>query len=456
MRHWILACAVCLVADPFAAGQHRAQGLPDVRDLLRLPDADKLPPPPPEPSRDDRLDAFRKLRITDEDAARIRQLIGHLDAPVYKDRQKATTALLAEGPRALPLLHQALAGATLEKRTRLENCIKALDTPQWRADMVARLESLKQQPSDKATAILLTCAPYVAGETFDELVDTLWQLREASGKLDPRFADALADSEPARRGVAALMVGWYGTKEQRERVRKLLDDADATVRFRAAQGLLAAGDKQAVPVLIAALAKGDLAIADHAEGLLQLAAGDTAPKALLTADADGRAKCHAAWDAWWDQHKDRLELANLEVAFSGEQQRKRAEKAALDFLTAVFKTQDFKLLEKVTAVPFHVPDSGLLENRAAFDAYFAKLKELPREFTEQIHFKAKKTLTPQQAVESCQRPVDRDYLNSLPRSGRVMVQISVTFQGQPEDNFLVLVVRVTGTRAQVTGVCQAR
>ena len=66
---------------------------------------------------------------TDPAVRNVRGMIAQLDAGTYKERQKVTTALLAEGPKALALLNQALPGATLEKRTRLENCIKAIDTP---------------------------------------------------------------------------------------------------------------------------------------------------------------------------------------------------------------------------------------------------------------------------------------------------------------------------------------
>src|SRR5437588_614184 len=66
------------------------------------------------------------------------------------------------------------------------------------------------------------------------------------GKLDPALAAALDDREPARRAAAALVLGRYGTSEQRAAVRRLLTDREAKVRLRAAQGLLAARDGTAL------------------------------------------------------------------------------------------------------------------------------------------------------------------------------------------------------------------
>ena len=64
-----------------------------------------------------------------------------------------------------------------------------------------------------------------------------------AGKLDGLLVKALADKEPVRRAIAALVVGQFGTDAERKEVQKLLTDANLHVRFRAAQGLLAAYDR---------------------------------------------------------------------------------------------------------------------------------------------------------------------------------------------------------------------
>ena len=448
MRRWSLACVLLLAATPLFA-----QEFPWDRWLdTRVPE----PPPPPEPRRDDRLDLFRQLRLREGDEQRIKALIAQLDAGTYKERQKATTALLAEGPKALALLNQALPGATLEKRTRLENCIKAIDTPGWRADVIQRLDDVRRKPPEYACPALMRCLPCLSGDALDEVIDTLWQLRETDGKLDRLFAEALDDAAPQRRAVAALLVGWYGSDKERESVRRLLEDPDPTVRFRAAHGLLAGRDKHAVPALIAALGKGEYTLADQAEGMLQQVAGDNAPKAALGESAAERAKCHAAWLAWWNQHKDRLDLSGVDVGFGLQTQQKRAEKVATEFLNAIFKTQDFKMLEKTTAVPFYVPDKGLLDTRQAFDAYFDQLKQLPKEMTTMLKFKADGALGVDKAVDLTSRPRDREYLQGLPRGGRLAVKVAMSVEQQPTQDWILIIVRVTGGRAYVIGVCEAR
>jgi len=69
---------------------------------------------------------------------------------------------------------------------------------------------------------------------------------------EPALAAALADKDPARRAVAAEALGRAAGKQPGaapRAARALLKDADVQVRRRAAFGLLAAKDREAVPVL---------------------------------------------------------------------------------------------------------------------------------------------------------------------------------------------------------------
>src|SRR5262245_60905284 len=77
------------------------------------------------------LTCFKRLTLSPGDQQNLGLLILQLDSPSFKDREKATTATLAYGPGALPLLRQALPGSTLERRMRLERCIKVLDSREW-------------------------------------------------------------------------------------------------------------------------------------------------------------------------------------------------------------------------------------------------------------------------------------------------------------------------------------
>jgi hypothetical protein len=95
-------------------------------------------------------------------------------------------------------------------------------------------------------------------------------------------------------------------------VRKLLQDVEPAVRLRAARALAAAGDREAVPVLIDLLAVLPADQAGLAQEALYQLAGDKAPEAPAGADAASGTKRRDAWAAWWKGHGDKVEMARLD------------------------------------------------------------------------------------------------------------------------------------------------
>jgi HEAT repeat protein len=91
-------------------------------------------------------------------------------------------------------------------------------------------------------------------------------------------------------------------------VRKLLEDKDARVRLRSAQGMLTMREKAAVPVLVGLLDEPDVEIAWQAEELLHWIAEETAPEvAVAAASAAERRRCQQAWQRWWEERKGELD-----------------------------------------------------------------------------------------------------------------------------------------------------
>src|SRR5262249_32417297 len=135
---------------------------------------------------------------------------------------------------------------------------------------------------DGAAAVLLQHLPFAPDETTEE---ETWFGLDALAAADRRtheaLAAALADRAPARRAAAACVLGRVGTAGQHDTVARLLDDPEAVVRLRAAQGLLAGEDARGLPALIALLKEPDLGVAWQAEELLHWAAGDGAPGAAV-------------------------------------------------------------------------------------------------------------------------------------------------------------------------------
>src|SRR5262249_46568781 len=155
-------------------------------------------------------------------------LIAQLGNQVYAKRQAATAALVALGPAVRPLLRQAVPGAELEQRVRIELCLKriARDADQNTLPLVAlRLLALRKPAG--ATNALLAYLPFTDDEGMRlEVVQGLIRLAARSGKPDLALAKALSDKEPLRRGVAAQVLAAVGRAADRPAVRKLLTDPD--------------------------------------------------------------------------------------------------------------------------------------------------------------------------------------------------------------------------------------
>jgi hypothetical protein len=97
-------------------------------------------------------------------------------------------------------------------------------------------------------------------------------------------------------------------------VRKLLQDADPSVRLSVALALLNAQDREAVPVLVAGLSEMPMDQAGQALETLYQLAGDKAPEASLEEAAPARKKCRDAWAAWWKANGAKVDLARVNTA----------------------------------------------------------------------------------------------------------------------------------------------
>lgn len=300
----------------------------------------------------DLLDFLRRQTPGPDEQQRIAALIEQLDSPTFKKRDAATRALEKCGPHAVAVLRAAIPGRGPEMTQRLRRCIAAVERADAADVPAAAVRLLRDRRPAGAAAVLLGYLPFVADAGVEEEVLTaLLGLGVKDGRPDPVVVAALADEAPAVRAAAALVVGRHGDDGQRQRVRALLDDTDARVRLRAAQGLLAAGDKKAVPALLPLLSDAPLELAAQAEDLLARLAGEQAPKEALAESRDERRQCRAAWEKWWQGQKDTLDLSkgDRDLSFGGLDAQAR--EVARKNLTALFKG-DAEGLRQTTAPPF--------------------------------------------------------------------------------------------------------
>jgi HEAT repeat protein len=259
------------------------------------------------------LDYLTSLSGKDGDLGRLPQLVSDLGNAAFERREQATRKLTALGLPALAPLCRARRDSDPEVRRRAAGCTERIDQafPWYLPRSAVRLLVRRQPP--RALEALLQYLPYAVGE---ELEEEIWYgldgLVRADRRIKPAVMTALSDRLPARRAAAAYLVARHGDAGERLQARKLLDDEDATVRLRAAQGFLGTGDTTAIPVLIHLLDTPAVIVSWQAEELLHWAAGDEAPNATVGAGAaTARERCSQAWDGWWQRKGSHLDPATL-------------------------------------------------------------------------------------------------------------------------------------------------
>jgi HEAT repeat protein len=319
------------------------------------------------------LQFFRKRTPTDRDRDRAAALIRRLGEDDFAVRQKAAEGLVALGPAALPQLRAALSHPDEEVRQRAAECLQAIDPspPGALAGAAARrLRALR--PAGAAAALLayLPSAEDAAAE--DEVLTTLAVVAVHDGQIDPDVAAAVQDRAPERRAAAALVLGRSGTAEHRGAARGLLADADARVRFRAAQGLLAGRDHDALPALVALLTEAPRDVAEQADDLLRCAAGDQAPLTPLGLHDVSRRLCRSAWSGWFKVYGKAVPLASRDVDLLPFNPTLQVRTATRQFLTAVSRG-DLALFQKVTDVPFVMGGDQTFTARDQLDRFLLNL-----------------------------------------------------------------------------------
>jgi hypothetical protein len=257
---------------------------------------------------------FRSRSLTDRDREELAGRVRDLGSDNFRTREAASARLVRFGPPALPFLRNALASPDQEVARRAGFCIEEIERGPGPALPAAAVRLLASRPPAGAVEALLDFLPFNDDEGVEEeALNTLSRIGVHADRIEPALPAALADARPARRAAAAYVVGQAGDTDQRAAVRKLLGDADPRVRLRAAQGLVSARDRSAVPVLIGLLADAPLPVGWQAEELLCRIAGDKAPVAAVGAgDADSRRKSRDAWLVWWRDQGLRTDLSGLE------------------------------------------------------------------------------------------------------------------------------------------------
>jgi HEAT repeat protein len=419
----------------------------------------------------DLLQFIQSRLLAEKDRERIAGLIEKLSSKVYKEREQARLEVEKEGPPALPLLRKVLRNnVELEVKQRAERCVKAIEEKSPNTLVMAAARLLRHRRAPGAVPVLMEYVAIAPDEVVEEeIFASVYSLALVgakldvmspavkSGKLDPYLETALADKDPTRRAIAALVVARHGDAGQRKVVARLLTDSVPAVRFRAAQGLAIANDKSGLPVLVEMLAEGPMSFALQAEDLLSLIAQEKGPTEPLEDTKEVRQKCQTAWKDWWDKNKDTLDLSRIEVDAPFGGVAKRASAGAMRFFDAVIQLQakgDFSMFAKTTDVPFNLAGQLIFKTRQELDD-FIKMTVKGNQKDEGIpKFKIVKIVPAVEYIKAAPEN-ERSFLESS-RLAQVQIAYVTVQEGNNMDQEigLPLFIRLSGGRAKCIGIGQ--
>jgi HEAT repeat protein len=407
------------------------------------------------------LKYLRSLVPTPEAEAKAKELFQKLGSENFKEREQATTDILGLGPKVVPVLKQMLPGSVLEVRMRAESCIKKLEDKSPASNTSAVIRLLKARRPEGTVAGLLEFSSYAPDEgVVEDILDATYGVGLHHGKIDPALDKALASKSPAARAIAAVLLGRFGNDGQRKAVADLLDDKSPEVRFRAAQGLLAHGDRAMLPVMLDNLKSAPRPLAERAEEILMQIADKSAPKATLGTDDASRKKCAEAWKEWLDANQAKADVKRAALGFPLPSAEYRTRDVVNQFFEIMVKPNDPMMKEKVarlTDVPFfqagQMGVGGMTINTR---------EEWENMLDQQKNAQPPEGLKYKLTVKSIQhlndylqnaKQAEKDILTKYsPGDVRVaQVRIEIAFQGQEFNISMPMFVRVSGARGRIFG-----
>jgi len=400
------------------------------------------------------LDFLRGQVPTAGDQKEVETLFRQLDSASFKVRQAASIGLIAMGPKMVPVLKRLLqTGPPLEVRRRAEGCLLAVHKKYSPAVTAAAVRLVKARKPDGACAALLEFAPFAPDDMVaEEVLEAVTVVGVVEKKVEPVLERALRDPQVRRREIAALLVGRFGTPAQRKAVGELLDDKDLAVRFRAAQGLIGAGTREALPVLVESLRQGPEGLAELAEEILLQAAGTTAPKIRFAAERPERDKCHQAWKQWLQAHQANVDLSKVDIGMSAANTTVRAREAVRQMLDLSLKPDPEKL-RALTELPFYMAGQQVITSRKEWDDHLKKTQNTKLPEGLKLKFQTGKVQKVTEYLEKA-GPQEKEFLGKYPRSQVrvVLTSLEIDFMGQKGMSTTIKVfVRVHGARARIIG-----
>lgn len=260
------------------------------------------------------LQWLRDRTLSEEGMARLKKIAAELGAGDFKTRTKATRDLIKEGNAAIPFVQPYLEDGNAEVRRRANQIIDEIrQGPGPSLPAAAIRQAARQGKSPEALRVLLAYLPFIDDpQNVEEAHNALTILAAADLGSDSILREALGDAIAARRAAANIALGRIGNKESVDLVRRNLQDKDAIVKVRAAQGLIAAQEHEGIESLVELLPATPKLITWQVEEDLHRLAGESAPpESLGEPGSEQRKKASAAWQKWAHAHAKRIDLRSI-------------------------------------------------------------------------------------------------------------------------------------------------
>jgi hypothetical protein len=255
---------------------------------------------------------FRKRTLSNADQVVLERLVQQLGARSFRQRESASRQLLKWSTSARNFLEAAAHGGDPEIVRRAVLCLDEINNGPGPSLPSAAARLLARRGHPDAVAVLLAYLPFADDSSVqDDVLAALLTLAQDKDKTKTPLKPALKDDVPIKRAAAAYVLGRSADKDVRAAVKKLLADKEAVVRLRAAQGLLTAHEKDAVPVLIDLLVAQPADIVWQVEDLLLRIAGEGAPAVPPSSDSKAREKYRDHWAKWWQANAAKVDLPKL-------------------------------------------------------------------------------------------------------------------------------------------------
>ncbi|HMF12562.1 MAG TPA: hypothetical protein VKE94_09660 [Gemmataceae bacterium] len=168
------------------------------------------------------LDFLRRRRPASGDAARIKELVEQLGDDSFDTREKATAALVAIGPPALPQLREAAEKGDTEVKRRAKACLKAIGDQSDEKLVAAAVRLVGWRKPDGAAEVLLEWAARLGDDALGrEVRAALDAVAVVDGKPAKALLDALEDKDSARANAAAAALRKDGGAAEKKPGRRL-------------------------------------------------------------------------------------------------------------------------------------------------------------------------------------------------------------------------------------------